>query len=156
MEKKKANKFQTRWEFMFMLNDNIICQRYFDVRGYNKNSHLTHQFKEVFTDITDDIANLLKDKTLANMDGESHKYYSIMNYNEGMGNDNFYFIVSVDGRPVMQQIMDANIYPNSVRTNVDLRPIIPTIISRLQVSMSTKKDLEFFPEIVTPYDEFYK
>ena len=34
MERTK-NKYTDKFEFILRINDNIICQRYFNIRGYN-------------------------------------------------------------------------------------------------------------------------
>ena len=34
----------TKVEFLLMCNDNIVVQRFFNVRGFNKNAHKSEEF----------------------------------------------------------------------------------------------------------------
>lgn len=49
--------YKERFQFLLWVNDNIICQRYFKINGYNNDSLRSLEFKETM----DDIVQMIKD-----------------------------------------------------------------------------------------------
>src|SRR6056300_815915 len=54
----------TKMEFLLTLNDNIIVQRYFNVKGFNEQVKDSIDLHEVVSDIHDKIHDDLKTKTV--------------------------------------------------------------------------------------------
>ena len=59
MERKENQKF----EFLLTLNNNIICQRYFNVRNFNHKSIRSLDLYYTVDDIVNTIIDTLKEKT---------------------------------------------------------------------------------------------
>ena len=61
----------TKMEFLLTLNDNIVVQRYFNVRGYNPNAKNSIEFYNLINEIKDDLQYHLKMKTVIYMTDNS-------------------------------------------------------------------------------------
>ena len=44
----------TKVEFLLMCNDNIVVQRFFNVRGFNRNAHKSEEFYEYIASLCND------------------------------------------------------------------------------------------------------
>ena len=60
--KKNQDNIQ-KCEFLLKLNDNIVCQRYFTVRNFNRYATNSMELHNLVTDIAHDIESDLKTKT---------------------------------------------------------------------------------------------
>ena len=70
----------TKLEFLMMVNDNIIVQRYFNVRDYNPDTRNSVDFKEFMDDLIDNL-NYAKNELLkANQPSDLNKIL-IFNFN---------------------------------------------------------------------------
>ena len=54
----------TKMEFLLTLNDNIIVQRYFNVKGFNEDVKNSIDLHETVSDVQDKIHDDLKTKTI--------------------------------------------------------------------------------------------
>lgn len=144
MQKEKNTKnYNTRYEFLFLINDSIIVQRNFHIMGYNELAPRSIEVKETVDYCMSLIFDNIKGKSMTNLfDYES--IYSDTEFVEPSPNDTYYFQVKVDGKVVIESIMDATLFPQKVRKTVDIRKEIPMIISNLQRVLSRKdEDLTF-------------
>ena len=57
----------TKVEFLLMCNDNIVVQRFFNVKGLNKNAHKSVEFYDYFRLFTDKLKNNLKMRSVIYM-----------------------------------------------------------------------------------------
>ena len=55
--------YKERFQFLLWVNDNIICQRYFKINGYNNDSLRSLQFKETMDNVTKMIQDDLLSKS---------------------------------------------------------------------------------------------
>ncbi len=55
----------TKLEFLMMVNDNIIVQRYFNVRDYNPDARNSVDFKEYMDDLIENLNYQLKMKAVS-------------------------------------------------------------------------------------------
>ena len=53
----------TKMEFLLMLNENIVVQRYFNVRGYNPKARKSADVVDFVNDFTRDLEKSLKART---------------------------------------------------------------------------------------------
>ena len=53
----------TKMEFLLMLNENIVVQRYFNVRGYNPIARKSIDVMEFVNEFTHDLTDILKERT---------------------------------------------------------------------------------------------
>lgn len=66
---KKDNKFidniayKSRFQFLIWANDNVICQRYFKINGYNENAIYSKEFDDCMNGIVDSIQKDLESKS---------------------------------------------------------------------------------------------
>lgn len=149
-EKKKENNtlnnamYKERFQFLLTVNDDIICQRYFRVNGFNRQSFESLDLKYTIDDIVEMIQNDLVSKSRIFMyytkdepvkltgfgeDAEESTYFS---YPEGTPDnyaDNerlepyevtFKFSFLYDDRVICEKIWDGTNYPKYVRNGVDL------------------------------------
>jgi len=52
----------TKMEFVIKLNDNIVVQRFFNVKGYNETAKYSLELHDYMKDIADYMERYLKDK----------------------------------------------------------------------------------------------
>jgi hypothetical protein len=132
-----------KFEFVLYINGNIICQRYFSVKNYNRDVRYSMDLKECIDDCVQIIQTDLKDKS---------KDYLYKQYNPWQKQtqeeldankrdvsekeDVFDFEIKVDDRPVVKSRFSGNLYPQRVRYSVDVRKLIPEIISTIQDTFS--------------------
>ena len=53
--------YKERFQFLLWVNDNIICQRYFKINGFNNDSLRSLEFKETM----DNVTKMIKDDLLS-------------------------------------------------------------------------------------------
>ena len=58
----RENNDSTKLEFLLTLNENIIVQRYFNVRGYNPKARASMELHELVKSISEKIQKDLMDK----------------------------------------------------------------------------------------------
>jgi hypothetical protein len=134
------------YEFLLSINNKPIVGRNFHIKGYNSDSLRSIELKDVIDDATEVIKHQFKLKsefylwryynpytvqTTEDLDDLRHDIYE----NE----DLFTLQIKVKGRVVAQKIFSGNDFPPKVRYDVDIRAIIPEIISIIQNGLSLKK-----------------
>lgn len=135
----------TKLEFLMMVNDNIIVQRYFNVRDYNPDARNSVDFKEYMDDLIENLNYQLKMKAVSYL---LENQYDITNkpdilntsYVDGPEYFNIYF--KQGDRLLCHRRFDAKIYPPKVRYTVDIRQTIKGILSEL-TSLFSARDLSF-------------
>lgn len=140
-----------RFEFVLYINDHIICQRYFNIRDYNEDVLKSYDIKELMDNIAgmnnDDFGKLgiipkyLKDKSIDYLWDNYNPYF--VQKEETTKNifdkiDNFQFEIKVDKMTVAKSEFCGNFFPPKVRYAVDVREIIPSIMSEIRHYFSQK------------------
>lgn len=151
MSNKKKNFWDDfRFEFNLYINDNIICQRYFNVKNYNKKVLNSLELNELMRDLTginnDGLGNLgiipnYFKELCRNVSWKHYNPYRIKEYNnqdKGIFDkeDLFTFEIKVDKRVVAKSQFSGNWFQTDVRYAVNIREIIPEIISEIEEYMS--------------------
>lgn len=141
-----------RFEFYLYINDHIICQRFLKIRDYNEDSINSLEIKELMDSIVGMnngaygelgiIPNHLKKKTL-NFMWDGYNPYSTtpddsINKNIFEKLDNFQFEIRVDKETVAKGQFCGNYFPPKVRYAVDIKEIIPSIMSEIRYYLSLK------------------
>lgn len=131
-----------KFEFVLYINGNIICQRYFSVKNYNKQVKRSMDLRwctdECVTLIKDD----LKEKSIDYLYRQYNPYKKQTqeeidtNRKEDTKQDVFDFEIKIDDKAVSKTRFEGNIYPQRVRYSVDVRKLIPQIISTIQETFS--------------------
>jgi hypothetical protein len=142
---------EQRFEFILYINDHIICQRYFNIRDFNEDSLKSLELKELMDNIVGMnngqygslgiIPRYLQNKSKDYLWDNYNPYF--VQKEETTKNifdkiDNFQFEIKVDKNSVAKSEFCGNYFPPKVRYAVDVREIIPSIMSEIRHSLSQK------------------
>jgi len=141
------------FEFSLFINNNIICQRSFDIYGFNEDCFGSYELKEMMNEISGVnnelgrlgiIPKFLKRKSDDYLweNYDPHKPQKegdifIQDINER--DDNFQFEVRYDGRLVASSNFSGNLFPPKVRYQVNIREIIYDIIAEIREYLTRKE-----------------
>ena len=129
-------------EFLLTLNDIIIVQRFFNVKGYNYRVRNSWELYELMSGIQNQLQYSLKMKTttymLDNMDYIIQDP-TIMNTSMTEGPENFNMYIKIDNETICHRQFDAKLYPPKVRYTVDVRPYLKNILRDLTDIFSERK-----------------
>jgi hypothetical protein len=132
----------TKMEFLLTLNDNIVVQRFFNVRGYNPKAKNSMELYELVSSIKDELQYHLKMKTVIymmdNRDAITNDP-SVMNTSYTEGPEVFNLYVKVGDTTICHRIFDGKFFPPKVRYTVDVRPFLKDILRELTDIFSTTK-----------------
>ena len=142
----KKNYENLPYEFLLLINGKPIVGRNFQIKGYNTESLRSIEIKETIDDAVKTIQDqfLLKSRTYLwryynpYLTQESNDVEDIKK-NIYENEDIFTFQIKVKGRVVAEKMFSGNDYPPKVRYDVDIRTIIPEIISTIQQGLTLKK-----------------
>lgn len=124
-----------RFQFILSVNDNIICQRYFKINGFNPISLNSLELKETIDSIVNGVMTGHPgfDSGILNGDLKSKsRTYMWYTYNENYPDDEytqpldeawsttFKFAFLVDEKEVISKVWDGSVYPKFVRESVDI------------------------------------
>jgi hypothetical protein len=132
----------TKLEFLMMVNDNIIVQRFFNVRDYNPNAKNSLQLYEYLQDFKRTFEYELKMKTVEYMLEHQYEIMSnpaIMDTSNTNGPEHFKIYLKMGDMTICQRQMDAKLFPPKIRYTVDIRPHIKSLLFDLTDIFSSKK-----------------
>ena len=141
----------TKVEFLLMCNDNIVVQRFFNVRNFNKNAHKSEDFYYHITSICNELKYDLKMRSVTYMLDNQYEISEnpdVLNTSITDGPENFNLIIKLGDMTICQREFDAKVYPPKVRYTVDLRPKLKNILSSLTDIFSGKNFNYFYPEFI--------
>lgn len=131
-------------EFILYINGNIICQRYFNVKGFNKKSLNSLNLYDCINDVVGLIEKDLKVKSKDYLwksfnpfVKQTHDQIVVENIFDN--EDIFKLEIKVDDSPVIAKEFTGNFYQQRVRYSVDIRKIIPNIINRITETFTKEK-----------------
>jgi hypothetical protein len=143
----KKNYENLPYEFLLLINNKPIVGRNFSIRGFNRESLRSIELKETIDDAVDTIKAQFVSKSADYL----YKYYNphfIQTEEEVLerayvvdiyaNEDIFTFQIKVNGKIAAERIFSGNDYPPKVRYDVDIRKIIPEIISIIQTGLTLK------------------
>lgn len=130
-------------EFILYINKNIICQRYFNVKGFSKKSINSFEMYECVTDVVDLINRDLKKKSKDYLwrsynPYKEQKQEDIIREDVFENEDIFDLEIKVDDRVVTARQFSGNFYQQRIRYSVDIRRMIPKIISIITETLSNQ------------------
>jgi hypothetical protein len=132
----------TKMEFLLSLNDNIVVQRFFNVRGYNPKAKNSIELYEFIAEFKEELQEYLKMKTLAymmdNQDSIMHDP-TIMDTSFTDGPEVFNIYIKLGEQTICHRIFDGKFYPPKVRYTVDVRPFLKETLRGLTDIFSDKK-----------------
>ena len=137
-------------EFLRMVNDNIIVQRFFNVREFNSEAKNSVELYDLIYNLKDDVQKQLSLKTVTYM---MDNMYEIMNnpailetsYIDGPEYFNIY--IKQNDVTICHRQVDAKIYPPKVRYTVDVRPHLKNLLMNLTDIFSSKKLTKKYMEV---------
>ena len=158
------------FEFLLKINDNIICQRYFNIKNYNPDCRESLEIKEMITDImgmTESlklgiIPEFFKEKCVAST-WESYN----PNYYQSKGNsyaknifdkqDILTFEVLVYKEVISSGIFDGSLFQSGVRRSINIKDIIPQLIKTINYYMSLNEYTHIYDGVkLVRYNELTK
>jgi hypothetical protein len=132
----------TKMEFLLTLNDNIVVQRFFNVRGFNPKAKNSMELYEFVSHIKEELQYHLKMKTVVYMMDNRDSITndpSVMNTSYTEGPEVFNIYVKVGDTTICHRIFDGKFFPPKVRYTVDVRPFLKEILRELTDIFSTTK-----------------
>mgnify|MGYP000882683401 CR=1 FL=1 len=141
----------TKVEFLLMCNDNIVVQRFFNVKGFNKNAHKSEEFYEHMDMLCRELQYDLKMRSVVYMLDNKYEISEnpeILNTSITDGEENFNLYIKLGDMTICQRTFDAKVYPPKVRYTVDLRPKLKGILNGLTDIFSGKDFNYFYPEFI--------
>ena len=141
----------TKLEFLLMCNDNIVVQRFFNVKGFNKKAHKSEEFYDYIRSFSNQLQNDLKMRTIVYMLDNQYEISEnpeVLNTSITEGEENFNIYIKLDNVTICQRTFDAKLYPPKVRYTVDLRPKLKTILGILTDIFSGGKFNFAYPEFI--------
>jgi hypothetical protein len=136
------NQESVKLEFLMTVNDNIIIQRFFNVRDYNPDAEKSLELYQYLKDFKDDFVEYLKYKTLIYMSDNMLDIINnptIMETSNTEGPEHFNIYIKKDNMTICHRVIDAKIFPPKIRYTVDVRPQIKSLLSSLTDIFSQKK-----------------
>jgi len=124
----------TKLEFLMKVNDNIIVQRFFNVRDFNPNAKNSIELYEYLKDVMESLQYDLKMKSssyLLDNQYEITNNPSILETSFVDGPEYFNIFIKMNDVTICQRQFDAKIYPPKIRYTVDIRPYIKSILYEL-------------------------
>ena len=124
----------TKMEFLLTLNENIVVQRYFNVKGYNPDAKNSIEFYHFIKDLKDELEYYLKMKTVVYMMDNKEAIIhdpKIMETSFTEGPEVFNIYVKVGDQTICHRIFDGKKFPPKVRYTVDVRPYLKDVLKEL-------------------------
>lgn len=141
----------TKVEFLLMCNENIVVQRYFNVKGFNKNSIQSEELYDYIRQFCNELQYDLKMKTVVYMIDNQYEISEnpeVLNTSNTEGQENFMLFIKTADMTICQRMFDAKLYPPKVRYTVDLRPRLKKVLGELTDIFSGKKFNYFKPNFI--------
>lgn len=155
---------EERFEFVLYINNHIVCQRYIKVRDYNEEVVNSIELKELMDKITGMsidrigsfgiIPNFFKQKTREYLWDGYNPYADAVEkiLDEQVKSifdkvDNFQFEIKVDKKVIAKAEFSGNFFPPKVRYQVNIKEIIPQIVSEMRYFLALKKYTKKYGEI---------
>lgn len=132
----------TKMEFLLTLNENIVVQRYFNVKGYNPEAKSSIEFYEFIKDLKDELEYYLKMKTVIYMMDNKEAIIhdpKIMETSFTEGPEMFNMFVKVGDQTICHRIFDGKKFPPKVRYTVDVRPYLKDVLKSLTDIFSSEE-----------------
>jgi len=141
----------TKVEFLLMCNDNIVVQRFFNVKGFNKNAGKSEEFYDYIRTFCNELQYNLKMRSVVYMLDNQYEISEnpeVLNTSITDGKENFNLYIKVGDLTICQRTFDAKPYPPKVRYTVDLRPRLKGILTDLTDIFSGRKFNYFYPQFI--------
>jgi hypothetical protein len=135
----------TKMEFLLMLNDNIVVQRYFNVKGYNPKARKSIDVVEFINEFGNKLMKDLKARTNMYMLDHYNQIAldpAILDTSNTDGPETFHIKIRLGDETICHKIIDAKLYPPKIRYTVDIRPQLKSLLRGLTEIFSSE-DLSY-------------
>jgi hypothetical protein len=137
----------TKLEFLLTLNDNIVVQRFFNVKGFNPRARNSYDLYEFLKNTAETLQYDLKMKTVVYMlDNKESIMHdpSVMETSFTDGPEYFNIYIKLGDQTICHRIFDGKKFPPKVRYTVDVRPYLKDILKGLtDIFSETVLNFEF-------------
>jgi len=137
-------------EFLMMVNDNIIVQRFFNVREFNNEAKNSLELYELLRDFKDDIKQQLSLKTVTYMTDNMYEIINnpaILDTSYIDGPEYFNIFIKQNDVTICHRQVDAKVYPPKIRYTVDVRPHLKNLLMNLTDIFSSKNLTKKYMEV---------
>ncbi len=124
----------TKLEFLVKLNENIVVQRFFNVKNYNEDARNSLELHDTLAEISYYVENQLWIKSHEYMTENADMIMNdetVMNTSKTDKPEWFNLSVKIGEQTICQRGFDAKPYPPKARYTVDIRPEIKNILTML-------------------------
>jgi hypothetical protein len=124
----------TKMEFLLTLNDRIIVQRFYNVKGFNPRAKNSLELTEFIKDVKDELSYDLKLRTVNYMVDNMNQIIedeNVLNTSMTSDAENFNLFIKVGDETICHRQFNAKLYPPKVRYTVDVRPYLKNILKGL-------------------------
>ncbi len=139
----------TKFEFLLTLENNIICQRFFNVKNHvpesRRSMDLHYYVKEICEKISEDLKIKSSDYLCENQNYLSNT--DVVEESTEKNNEHFLLEIKLSEDVFIQRIFPAYYYHPKVRYTVDIRPMLKKILSDLT-------DILSYEEVETTYLQY--
>ena len=147
---------EQRFEFLLYINGNIICQRYFPILGFNEDVVNSMELKWTVDECKRIIQEDLKAKAKDYLWEFFNPYKIQLEEEVPKGDvyekeDIFGFEIRIDKKTVVKTEFTGNLYPPKVRYQVDIKSMIPSIISAIRDGFTQKAYTENYGDLELAY-----
>lgn len=135
----------TKLEFLLKLNEQIVVQRFFNVRDFNPRAKNSYDLHEYVTHIQETLHEDLKKKTVTYMIDNMNQIIeddSVLKTSMTDGDENFNIFIRINDETICHRQFNAKLYPPKVRYTVDARPYLKNILRDL-TDIFSAKDLSY-------------
>jgi len=137
----------TKLEFLLTLNENIVVQRFFNVKGFNPRARNSVDLYEFFKNTAETLQYDLKMKTVVYMlDNKETIMHdpTVMETSFTDGPEYFNLFIKLGDQTICHRIFDGKKFPPKVRYTVDVRPYLKDILKGLtDIFSDTELSFEF-------------
>lgn len=137
-------------EFLMMVNDNIIVQRFFNVREFNNEAKNSLELYDLLREFKDDIQTQLSLKTVTYMTDNMYEIINnptILDTSYIDGPEYFNIFIKQNDMTICHRQVDAKVYPPKVRYTVDVRPHLKNLLMNLTDIFSSKNLTKKYLEV---------
>jgi hypothetical protein len=132
----------TKLEFLLTLNDNIVVQRFFNVKGFNPKAKNSVDLYEFMKDVSDTLKYDMKMKTVIYMLDNKESIIHDSNVMETSFTDGpevFNMYIRLGEQIIFHRAFDGKMFPPKVRYTVDVRSYLKDLLRELTDIFSSQK-----------------
>lgn len=121
----------TKMEFLMMVNDNIIVQRFFNVRDFNSKAKNSYELYDFIKDFKETLEREFKMKSVTYLLDNNYEIMGnpeMLNTSYIDGPEYFNIFIKQNDVTICHRQFDAKVYPPKIRYTVDIRPYIKSLL----------------------------